>query len=402
MANEAFLTNVQSVAYRVENKLRSDASEAFDNEYFEIAAVFLNKAININPRNAQLFSDRSRVKIKLNDFIGAIVDANRAIALKPYCFEGYLHKGTALIKLGDYPGAKECFEKGAALLSTPTFTHLIQECDEHIAAGKKDMLDKSGTQHLSKHQKRKQKQKKKREMALYEAEKQQEKVDCEEDRVAVVEEYLHKGALLLVDGLYEAAKKTFEEGFKLSQERFADLIKKCDDHIATEKKDKKRQKEQEKAAYEAEKRKQQDERAAYEAEWQLRKEKADYEATRDAKLVRTGGKLGSSWGTALVRYPWKQWEAKKRQALEICERRNVTFKYTQSTLYGISYAMVVFEGEEYAIHRAASDISCCKADPLTSPQASPTMQVELSSDDISDFQHFELFSYDDISDSDFY
>ncbi|KAK9277180.1 hypothetical protein L1049_006719 [Liquidambar formosana] len=116
------------------SELQEKAREAFVDDNLELAIDLYTQAINMNPKNAVLFSDRAQANIKLNNFTEAVADANKAIELDPAMAKAYLRKGTACIKLEEYYTAKAALEIGASLTQNDTrFTKLIKECDEHIA-----------------------------------------------------------------------------------------------------------------------------------------------------------------------------------------------------------------------------------------------------------------------------
>ncbi|KAI4351624.1 hypothetical protein L6164_005967 [Bauhinia variegata] len=114
--------------------LEEKAKGAFIDENYELAVELLSQAIDLNPRSAELFSDRAQVNIKLNNFTEAVADANRAIELNPKLSKAYYRKGLACIKLEEYQTAKTAFESGASLAPEDTrFTNSIKKCDELIA-----------------------------------------------------------------------------------------------------------------------------------------------------------------------------------------------------------------------------------------------------------------------------
>ncbi|GLT77749.1 hypothetical protein SLA2020_493090 [Shorea laevis] len=116
------------------------AKEAFFEDNFELAVDFYSKAIDLNPNDPHLFADRAQANIKLKNFTEAIADANQAIALDPKMAKGYLRKGTACMKCGEYHTAKDALEAGAALAENDSrFTTLIKECDQHIAEETRDL-----------------------------------------------------------------------------------------------------------------------------------------------------------------------------------------------------------------------------------------------------------------------
>ncbi|XP_074582553.1 protein SGT1 homolog [Curcuma longa] len=110
------------------------ANEAFVDDNFDLAVDLYTQALEIDPKNADLYADRAQANIKLGSFTEAVADANRAIELDPSMPKTYLRKGIACIKLEEYQTAKAALEAGALLTPGDTrFSKLIKECDERIA-----------------------------------------------------------------------------------------------------------------------------------------------------------------------------------------------------------------------------------------------------------------------------
>jgi tetratricopeptide (TPR) repeat protein len=63
------------------------------------------KAIDINPRYADAYSNRGLARYKLGDLQGAIKDFDRAIEINPIHTDAYNNRGAARDELGDYTGA---------------------------------------------------------------------------------------------------------------------------------------------------------------------------------------------------------------------------------------------------------------------------------------------------------
>ncbi|KAF8013367.1 hypothetical protein BT93_I1265 [Corymbia citriodora subsp. variegata] len=114
--------------------LAEKAKTAFLDDDFESAVDCYSQAIYSSPGNADLYADRAQAHIKLGSFTEAVSDANKAIELDPSMVKAYLRKGSACMKLEEYPTAKAALEKGASLSQQDSrFTKLIEECEKHIA-----------------------------------------------------------------------------------------------------------------------------------------------------------------------------------------------------------------------------------------------------------------------------
>jgi len=70
-----------------------------------------NKAIEINPKDADAYYNRGFAKAKLGDYRKAIEDFNKAIEINPKIAEAYYSRGVAKGNLGDYRGAIEDYNK---------------------------------------------------------------------------------------------------------------------------------------------------------------------------------------------------------------------------------------------------------------------------------------------------
>ncbi|KAH1082876.1 hypothetical protein J1N35_022637 [Gossypium stocksii] len=114
--------------------LETKAKEAFIDDHFELALDLYSQAIQLNPKNAELYADRAQANIKLNNLTEAVADANKAIELDPSMSKAYLRKATACMKLEEYQTAKAALETGATLAPGELrFSKLIKECEERIA-----------------------------------------------------------------------------------------------------------------------------------------------------------------------------------------------------------------------------------------------------------------------------
>ncbi|KAJ0106076.1 hypothetical protein Patl1_17634 [Pistacia atlantica] len=100
------------------------AEEAFFDDDFGLAVDYYTKAIDLNPKSADLFADRAQAQTKLNSFIEAVADANKAIELDPTMAKAYLRKGAAFMKLGKYGSANAALEKVTTIQAKPSTSNL--------------------------------------------------------------------------------------------------------------------------------------------------------------------------------------------------------------------------------------------------------------------------------------
>ncbi|PKA65370.1 Protein SGT1 like [Apostasia shenzhenica] len=125
-------------------ELEKKAKEAFVDDDFEMAVDLYTQALDLEPKNADLYADRAQANIKIGSFTEAVSDANSAIELDPSMVKAYLRKGTACLKLEEYQTAKVAFTAGLALANGDSrFLKLIKECDERIAEEANDVTKKA-------------------------------------------------------------------------------------------------------------------------------------------------------------------------------------------------------------------------------------------------------------------
>ena len=79
-----------------------------------------DKAIEINPNNARIYSNRGLAKNSLKDYSGAIEDFNKSIEIDPTNSYPYYNTGIAKYNLQDYSGALESYNKAIDL--DPNYT----------------------------------------------------------------------------------------------------------------------------------------------------------------------------------------------------------------------------------------------------------------------------------------
>ncbi|KAH9584300.1 hypothetical protein LSM04_008310 [Trypanosoma melophagium] len=96
------------------------------------AADSFGKAIELDPSNHVLFSNRSACYAALHKYENALTDAEKCISLKPDWVKGYVRRGAALHGLKRYDEAVEVYNKGLSVDPSNT------ACTEGIASVKKD------------------------------------------------------------------------------------------------------------------------------------------------------------------------------------------------------------------------------------------------------------------------
>src|SRR5690349_13665618 len=81
-------------------------NQAFSAKNFEEAVLQFSKAIEVDPGNHVLYSNRSASYASLKQYDKALDDANKTVELKPDWPKGYSRKGAALLGLKSLEEAK--------------------------------------------------------------------------------------------------------------------------------------------------------------------------------------------------------------------------------------------------------------------------------------------------------
>ncbi|MCJ1258401.1 Hsp90 cochaperone [Lignoscripta atroalba] len=97
------------------DSLKAEGNKAFAEKKFEEAIEKFTKAIEIEPSNHVLYSNRSGAYASLKNFDKALEDAEKTTEIKPDWAKGWGRKGTALHGTGDLVGANDAFEEALKL-----------------------------------------------------------------------------------------------------------------------------------------------------------------------------------------------------------------------------------------------------------------------------------------------
>ncbi|KAB7495336.1 Stress-induced-phosphoprotein 1 [Armadillidium nasatum] len=95
--------------------LKDEGNKALNGGNFEEAVKCYTHAIEIDPDNHVLYSNRSAAYAKMDKYTEALEDAEKTVSLKPDWTKGYSRKGAALAFLHRYPEAVAAYEKGLSL-----------------------------------------------------------------------------------------------------------------------------------------------------------------------------------------------------------------------------------------------------------------------------------------------
>ncbi|KAF7131179.1 hypothetical protein CNMCM5793_004229 [Aspergillus hiratsukae] len=95
--------------------LKAEGNKAFSAKDYSTAIEKFTQAIELEPSNHILYSNRSAVYAAQSDYQKALDDASKAIEIKPDWSKGYSRKGAACRGLGDLLGAHDAFEEALKL-----------------------------------------------------------------------------------------------------------------------------------------------------------------------------------------------------------------------------------------------------------------------------------------------
>ncbi|TPX55954.1 hypothetical protein PhCBS80983_g04906 [Powellomyces hirtus] len=111
---------------------KTRGNQAFSAGQFEEAIQHFSSAIELDPSNHVLYSNRSASYSSLKNYQQALLDANKTVELKPDWPRGYSRKGAALHGLGELPEAADAYKAG--LQVDPNNAQLKKALDEVEAA----------------------------------------------------------------------------------------------------------------------------------------------------------------------------------------------------------------------------------------------------------------------------
>eukprot|EP00842_Homolaphlyctis_polyrhiza_P003885 jgi/Hompol1/4498/HPOL_001786-RA len=94
---------------------KAEGNKAFSAGNFQAAIDAFTKAIELDPTNHVLYSNRSAAYASLHQYEEAVTDAQKTIDIKPDWAKGYSRKGAALHGLGDLINATNAYQEGLKL-----------------------------------------------------------------------------------------------------------------------------------------------------------------------------------------------------------------------------------------------------------------------------------------------
>ncbi|XP_023949750.1 stress-induced-phosphoprotein 1 [Bicyclus anynana] len=94
------------------NKLKERGNAALSSGKYAEAIKYYTMAIELDPENHVLYSNRSAAYAKAENYSAALEDANKTVSLNPKWSKGYSRKGSALAYLGKHEESIAAYEKG--------------------------------------------------------------------------------------------------------------------------------------------------------------------------------------------------------------------------------------------------------------------------------------------------
>ncbi|VAH95724.1 unnamed protein product [Triticum turgidum subsp. durum] len=124
-------------------QLKSFGEKAIKRKDYHGASKFYTEAIELDPSDATLYSNRSLCYLQTTEADKALHDANTCIKLRPEWIKGYYRKGAALMSLEDYKEACDAFMAGLQL--DPGNAEMEKVFMEAVEEMKKDHLARKGS-----------------------------------------------------------------------------------------------------------------------------------------------------------------------------------------------------------------------------------------------------------------
>ncbi|KAM0905049.1 hypothetical protein ACQ4PT_017614 [Festuca glaucescens] len=117
-------------------QLKLCGEKAVKRKDYRAASMFYSEAIELDPSDATLYSNRSFCHMQMPEADRALFDANTCIDLRPGWLKGYYRKGVALMFLKEYKEACDVFMAGLKL--DPGNADMEKALREAVEAMKKD------------------------------------------------------------------------------------------------------------------------------------------------------------------------------------------------------------------------------------------------------------------------
>lgn len=135
VSQEKNIPEVSPEAKKIAAKAKSSGDEAFKMKEYQMAVDFYTQAIDMNPTDATLLSNRSLCWFKVGQAEQALADAKACRALRPDWPKACYREGAALHLLQKFDEAANAFYEGVIL--DPENQELVTAFREAVEAGRK-------------------------------------------------------------------------------------------------------------------------------------------------------------------------------------------------------------------------------------------------------------------------
>lgn len=118
---------------------KDEADEAFRKQDFDKSIHLYTQAIELDPDNHVLFSNRSAAYMKVDSKSKALKDAEKVVELAPKWIKGYSRLGVAQQSLKRFDAAMQSFKKGIEMEASNQYLWTaLRECQEACESDKKE------------------------------------------------------------------------------------------------------------------------------------------------------------------------------------------------------------------------------------------------------------------------
>ncbi|KAI0698866.1 chaperone [Cytidiella melzeri] len=112
------------------DEFKNQGNKAFQAKDYDTAIDLFSKAIELDPSNHVLYSNRSAAKAGKKQWVSALEDAEQCIKINPGWAKGYARKGAALHGQRKYDEGIAAYEAGIRLEDTPALRKGLQEIQD--------------------------------------------------------------------------------------------------------------------------------------------------------------------------------------------------------------------------------------------------------------------------------
>ncbi|TCD70460.1 Hsp90 cochaperone [Steccherinum ochraceum] len=114
--------------------LKDQGNKAFQAKDYDKAIELFSQALELDPKNHVLFSNRSAAKAGKRNYVGALEDAEECVKINPGWSKGYARKGAALHGQRRYDEAVLAYESGLKLEDSPVLRKGLKEVQDAKAS----------------------------------------------------------------------------------------------------------------------------------------------------------------------------------------------------------------------------------------------------------------------------